>query len=85
MGGNTGAWLDVMDGLDLDEDAQRHACIVLAGTALTLTGGDLEAARGPLCEVLTAVGVIPYDRGGRQTAWGMKPVHGAASSEEGTG
>ena len=59
----------------LAEGAERDACIVLAGVALTIADGDPEAAKGPLAEVLTAIGALPYESGGIQTMWGHRPKH----------
>lgn len=83
MAGDTAARADaLLAELELDEGAGREACIVLAGVALSLADGDPEAAKGPLAEVLTAIGAMPYEGGGVQTFWGVKPRHGEARSEE---
>lgn len=68
--------------MELAEGAERQAGIVLAGVALTLASGDPEAAKGPLAEVLTAIGAMPYEAGGIQTFWGVRPKHGEARSDE---
>ena len=66
----------------LSEDAEREACIVLAGAAITVAGGDPEAAKGPLTEVLTAIGAISYESAGIQTFWGTRPRHKQERDEE---
>jgi hypothetical protein len=58
--------------IDLDADAEREACIVLAGVPLAVCGGDPEAAKGPLAEVLTAIGAIPYQPGASLNLWGQR-------------
>jgi len=50
----------------------RAASIRLAGCALASAGGDREAAKGPLREVLEAIGVIPYEPGVALTPIGRK-------------
>ena len=63
--------------VDLAEDAEREASVVLAGVALDLAGGDPQAAKGPLSDVLMAIGTKPYEPVVPLNPWGQrKPERG---------
>lgn len=60
----------ILDDTELPEGAERQACIVLAGIALRKAGGDPEAAKESLTEVLHAVGAVAYETETPRTALG---------------
>lgn len=67
----------LLDGLELSEDTERQACIVLASVALRKAAGDTAAAKESLSWVLEAVGVIPYEPAIPRTFWGERGKTGA--------
>lgn len=58
---------------DVTEDEQREAGIRLAERALIAAGGDEEAAKPMLREVLEAAGFIPYETAARYQYGRPKP------------
>lgn len=72
----------ILDDTELPEGAERQACIVLAGIALRKAGGDPEAAKESLAEVLRAVGAIPYETEIPRTMYGHLAKKTGADSEQ---
>jgi hypothetical protein len=53
---------DALQAGTITPEQQRAACVTLASLSLAAAGGDEEAARGMLREVLEVIGAVPYPR-----------------------